>query len=186
MILRSKVLLSYISPEEVCPTASAKIPSLLFPLFKICVINFTNLLSNSIRLGNVLVFGIFTRINSFLFTTSSIIIFTSSSLRQAPAITIIISTFINKYLSSGALFRNLFTSSLENTFDFLGRCPTFFLFKKQSNLLKLPISIPLFSFIIVFSIENSDHKLPGLVRLLFLNTKYANILFLINIYIVFF
>ncbi|PSN49458.1 hypothetical protein C0J52_06582 [Blattella germanica] len=125
----------------------------------------------------VLVFGIFTRINSFLSSTSSIIIFTSSSLRQAPAIPIIITTFINKYLSSGSLFRNLFISSLENTFNFFGRCPTFFFFKKQSILVKLTISIPLFSLIIVFSIENSDHKLPGLVSLQFLNTKYTNIFF---------
>ncbi|PSN51315.1 hypothetical protein C0J52_15770 [Blattella germanica] len=64
MLLRSQLLLSYISPEEVCPIASAKIPSLSFPLYKICVINFTNLLSNSKRPRNVLVFGIFTRINS--------------------------------------------------------------------------------------------------------------------------
>ncbi|PSN39216.1 hypothetical protein C0J52_26720 [Blattella germanica] len=48
----------------------------------------------------------------------------------------------------------------------------------QSPLsLPLSISIPLFSFIIIFSIENSDHKLPGLVSLLFLNRKYANIFF---------
>ncbi|PSN46998.1 hypothetical protein C0J52_17337 [Blattella germanica] len=178
LLLRSKLLLSYISPEEVCPTVSAKIPSLPFPLYKICVINFTSLLSNSKRPRNVC-FNILdiTRINSFLSSTSSIIIFTSFSLRQAPAIPIIITTFINKYLSSGALFRNLFTSSLENTFDFFECCPTFFFFKKQSNLLKLPISIPLFCFIIVFSIENSDHKLTRLVSLLFLNTKYANIFF---------
>ncbi|PSN48197.1 hypothetical protein C0J52_13870 [Blattella germanica] len=55
MLLRSKLLLSYISPEEVCPTVSAKIPSLPFPLHKICVINFTSLLSrpNSKRPRNV-------------------------------------------------------------------------------------------------------------------------------------
>ncbi|PSN42326.1 hypothetical protein C0J52_20126 [Blattella germanica] len=110
----------------------------------------------------VLVFGIFTRINSFLSSTSSIIIFISSSLRQAPAIPITISTFINKFLSSGALFRNLFTS--------FSRSKTYYI-----NL--LTISIPLFSFIIVFSIENSDHKLRGFARLLFLNTKYSNIFF---------
>ncbi|KAJ9598333.1 hypothetical protein L9F63_011011, partial [Diploptera punctata] len=68
---------------------------------------------------------------------------------------------------------NLFTSSLENTFDFFGRCPTFSLFKKHNNLVKLSISISLFNFIIVFSIENSHHKLPGLVNLLLLITKYA-------------
>ncbi|PSN39720.1 hypothetical protein C0J52_20674, partial [Blattella germanica] len=43
--------------------------------------------------------------------------------------------------------------------------------------LSLPLSlkIPLFSFIIVFSIEISDHKLPGIFSILFLNRKYANI-----------
>ncbi|PSN51265.1 hypothetical protein C0J52_11789 [Blattella germanica] len=53
MLLRSKLFLSYISPEEVCPTVSAKMPSLPFPLYKICVINFTSLLSNSKRPRNV-------------------------------------------------------------------------------------------------------------------------------------
>ncbi|PSN36409.1 hypothetical protein C0J52_22776 [Blattella germanica] len=55
MFLRSKLLLSYISPEiyVLCPTVSAKIPSLPFPLYKICVINFTSLLSNSKRPRNV-------------------------------------------------------------------------------------------------------------------------------------
>ncbi|PSN32368.1 hypothetical protein C0J52_27556 [Blattella germanica] len=120
MLLRSKLLISYISPEEVCPTVSAKIPSLPFSLYKICVINFASLLSKlKYREMFVSVFGIFTRINSFLSSTSSIIIFITSSLRQAPAIPIIINTFINKYFSSGSLFRNLFTSSLENTFDSL-------------------------------------------------------------------
>ncbi|PSN37822.1 hypothetical protein C0J52_22584 [Blattella germanica] len=177
LLLRSKLLLSYISSEEVYPTVSAKIPYLPFPLYKICVINFTSLLKNSKRPRNVC-FSIWDiHQNKFIPSTSSIIIFTSSSLRQAPAIPIIITIFFNKYFSSGLLFRNLFTSSLENTFDFFGRCPTFFFFKKHSNLLKLPISIPLFSFIIVFSIENSYHKLRGLVSLLFLNTKYANIFF---------
>ncbi|PSN34953.1 hypothetical protein C0J52_17620 [Blattella germanica] len=104
MLLRSKLLLSYISPEEVCPTVSAKIPSLPFPLYKIWVINYTSFLSNSKRQRNVC-FSIWDiHQNKLASSTSSIIIFTS--LRQAPAIPIIITTFINKYLSSDALFRN--------------------------------------------------------------------------------
>ncbi|PSN33724.1 hypothetical protein C0J52_25506 [Blattella germanica] len=88
MLLRS--LLSYISPEEVCPTVSAKIPSLPFPLHKICVINFTSLLSNSKRPRNVC-FSIWDIHQNKFVPIFNIIIFTSSSLRQAPAIPIIIS-----------------------------------------------------------------------------------------------
>ncbi|PSN58212.1 hypothetical protein C0J52_05975 [Blattella germanica] len=100
MLLRSKLLLSYISPEEVCPTVSVKIPLLPFPLYstKSSVINFTSLLRNSKR-PRIVCFSIWDIHENKCIPIFNIIDydFTSSSLRQAPANPIIITTFVNKY-----------------------------------------------------------------------------------------